>query len=226
MPEKLSPPKGKPVKSGNNSPSTPKVIVWAFVLSILGILLIPAVAAIIMTINGWKKVQASGRGRGLAIATLVISGFWLVVFVSAIATQSSDTSDPSPSETSEVQTTDPQPTILVPEVATEEAVVIQEEEPTETLAQSNARRQAESYLSLTAFSRKGLIEQLEFEGFSKQDATYGADAVGANWKEQAARKAQEYLNLTAFSRQSLIEQLEFEGFTSAQASYGASAVGY
>ena len=86
-------------------------------------------------------------------------------------------------------------------------------------------QKAADYLSFAAFSRQGLIDQLKYEGFSEADATYGADAVGANWNEQAALKAQEYLDLTAFSRTGLIEQLEFEGFTLAEATYGANAVG-
>jgi hypothetical protein len=67
-----------------------------------------------------------------------------------------------------------------------------EEVAAETPGQENARRSAESYLEVQAFSRSGLIEQLQYEGFSKKDATYGADAVGANWKEQAARSAKSY----------------------------------
>jgi hypothetical protein len=95
----------------------------------------------------------------------------------------------------------------------------------ETVAQSNARRAAGSYLALTAFSRSGLIEQLEFEGYSTADATYGTDAQKADWNAMAAKAAKSYLALTSFSRSGLIEQLEFEGYTPAQAAYGATAVG-
>jgi hypothetical protein len=95
----------------------------------------------------------------------------------------------------------------------------------ETVAQSNARRAAGNYLALTAFSRSGLIEQLEFEGFSTADATYGTDAQNADWNAMAAKAAKNYLTLMAFSRSGLIEQLQFEGYTAAQAAYGATAVG-
>ena len=97
--------------------------------------------------------------------------------------------------------------------------------PNETVSESNARKKAASYLEYSAFSRSGLIEQLEYEGFSNQDATYGADAVGANWNEQAAKKAASYLEYSAFSRSGLIKQLEYEGFTTAQAEYGVSTTG-
>jgi len=96
----------------------------------------------------------------------------------------------------------------------------------ETISQKNAIKKADSYLSYTSFSRSGLIEQLEFEGFSTSDATYGVDAQNANWDEQAAKKAKSYLSYTSFSRSGLIEQLEFDGFTQKQAEYGVSANGF
>ena len=95
-----------------------------------------------------------------------------------------------------------------------------------TMGQRNALAKAASYLSWTAFSYSGLIGQLEFEGFSTEDATFAADNCGADWNEQAAKKAESYLSWTSFSRDGLIDQLEFEGFTYDQAAYGASAVGY
>ncbi len=95
-----------------------------------------------------------------------------------------------------------------------------------TLGQRNAIKQAESYLKFTSFSRKGLIEQLEFEGYSTEEATFAVDYLKVDWKEQAAKKAQEYLDFTSFSRQGLIDQLLFEGFTREEAEYGVSAVGY
>lgn len=94
-----------------------------------------------------------------------------------------------------------------------------------TISQQNALKKAKSYLNYSAFSRKGLIEQLEFEGFSKEDAIYGVDNVGADWDEQAVKKAKSYLNYSAFSKKGLIEQLEFEGFTHEQAVYGVEQNG-
>ena len=88
-----------------------------------------------------------------------------------------------------------------------------------------ALEKAKSYLSFTAFSYTGLIEQLEYEGFSHEEAVAAADACGADWNEQAAKKAESYLSFMDMSRSQLIDQLEFEGFTSEQAAYGADAVG-
>lgn len=95
-----------------------------------------------------------------------------------------------------------------------------------SLGQKNALRAAKNYLSVMSFSRSGLIEQLEFEGYSTEEATFAVNNCGANWNEQAALKAKSYLDLMAFSKDGLIDQLEFEGFTSEQANYGVKAVGY
>jgi len=97
--------------------------------------------------------------------------------------------------------------------------------PSETVSQKNAVAKAKSYLSYTAFSHDGLIDQLEYEKFSHADAVYGADNSGANWNEQAVRKAKAYMEYSAFSRGILIDQLKYDKFTQAQAEYGADAVG-
>jgi len=99
-------------------------------------------------------------------------------------------------------------------------------EASKTVSQSNAVKKAEQYLSFTAFSRSGLIKQLEFDGFNQSDATYGTDAQNANWNEQAAKKAEAYLSFTAFSRNGLINQLKFDGFSQREAEYGVSANGF
>ena len=95
-----------------------------------------------------------------------------------------------------------------------------------TMGQRNVAEKAKQYLEYTAFSYTGLIQQLQYEGYSVDEATYGADNCGADWNVQAAAKAQQYLEYTSFSRSGLVVQLEYEGFTSSQAEYGASAVGY
>lgn len=97
--------------------------------------------------------------------------------------------------------------------------------PSVSVSKQNALKSAKSYLNTSAFSRKGLIEQLEYEKYSTEDATYAVDNCGANWNEQALKSAKSYLNTSAFSYSGLKEQLEYEGFTSEQASYGVNNCG-
>jgi hypothetical protein len=84
---------------------------------------------------------------------------------------------------------------------------------------------AESYLQFQAFSRTGLIKQLEFEKFATEDATWAVDHVKVDWMEQAAKKAKSYLEHQAFSHDSLVQQLAFEGFTPEEAEHGTTADG-
>lgn len=98
--------------------------------------------------------------------------------------------------------------------------------PNGTIGQKNALAKAKSYLSFSAFSYKGLVDQLEYSKFSREEATYAADNCGADWNEQAAKKAQSYLSFSSFSRDGLIEQLEYSGFTHEQAVYGVQKNGY
>ena len=112
-----------------------------------------------------------------------------------------------------------------PATAAEKAPAPEASEAVESVSEANARASAEQYLSGQSFSRKGLIEQLKFEGFSTADATYGVGAVSVDWNEQAARSAEQYLSGQSFSRSGLIEQLEYEGYTGAQARYGVNQTG-
>ncbi len=95
-----------------------------------------------------------------------------------------------------------------------------------TISQKNALQSAKTYLLYAAFSYGGLINQLEYEKYSHEDAVFAADNCGADWYEQAAKCAKTYLALTAFSRDGLIDQLMYEGFTKEQAEYGATTNGY
>lgn len=98
-------------------------------------------------------------------------------------------------------------------------------EPQLTVSQQNALGSAENYLSISGFSRTGLIKQLEFEGYSTDDATLAVDTVGADWMVQAERSAKNYMDVSSFSRSGLIGQLEFEGYTTEEAEHGANSVG-
>lgn len=118
-------------------------------------------------------------------------------------------------------------TISVPaEPGTEVMIVALAPKPVLTMGQEQAVKKGESYLQLMGFSRSGLIEQLTFEGFAVEDATFAADHIAPDWNAEAAEKAESYIDLMAFSREGLIEQLMFEGFDQAQAEFGATSVGY
>jgi hypothetical protein len=97
--------------------------------------------------------------------------------------------------------------------------------------QTNAVRSAEQYLSMTGFSRKGLIDQLSSdagEGYSVADATAAVDSLSVDWNENAAKSARQYLSMSGFSCKGLIEQLSSsagEKYTAEQATYGARQAG-
>lgn len=111
------------------------------------------------------------------------------------------------------------------EYKSESKVEVEREDNNLSTSQSNALKKANSYLRHTAFSREGLIEQLEFEKYSYDDAVYAVDNCGADWNEQALKKAKSYLSHSAFSESSLTEQLEFEGFSNSEAIYGVDNCG-
>lgn len=94
-----------------------------------------------------------------------------------------------------------------------------------TINQKNVMQCAKDYLKYSAFSYTGLIEQLEYEQFSHEDAVWAADNCNADWNEQALLSAKSYLNYSAFSYTGLIDQLKYEGFTTEQATYGADNCG-
>lgn len=99
--------------------------------------------------------------------------------------------------------------------------------PTETSGQRNAKKAAENYLSISAFSRAGLVQQLSSSAgdrYSVADATYGVDAQHADFMEQAYKAAKNYLSISTFSRNGLITQLSSaagDKYTLKQATYGA-----
>ena len=95
-----------------------------------------------------------------------------------------------------------------------------------TIGQKNALESAESYLKYSSFSREGLINQLEFEGFEEDDIIFAVDHVKVDWNEQCYKTAMSYLEYSSFSKQGLIDQLEFEGFTDEQIAYAIEKVGY
>ena len=95
-----------------------------------------------------------------------------------------------------------------------------------TIGDQNAVKKAQNYLKYMPFSKEGLVNQLEYEGFSSKEAEFGVNHIDVDWNEQAAKKAESYLKYMAFSRSGLINQLVYDKFTQQQAEYGVSAVGY
>lgn len=91
--------------------------------------------------------------------------------------------------------------------------------------QKNALKSAKSYIDLMGFSYQGLIDQLEYEGYSHDEAVYGADNCGADWNAEALESAKSYIRTSPFSYTGLIDQLEYEDFTYEQAVYGADNCG-
>ena len=100
-----------------------------------------------------------------------------------------------------------------------------------TIAQRNAVRSANSYLQLSGFSRRGLIEQLSSDfgdGYNVGDATVAVDSLSVDWNAQAARSAAAYLQISGFSCRGLIQQLSSDAgdsYTVEQATYGATQAG-
>lgn len=97
--------------------------------------------------------------------------------------------------------------------------------------QNNAVRSAKQYLSISGFSRNGLIRQLSSEageGYKVTDATVAVDSLNIDWNQQAVRSAKQYLSISGFSCKGLITQLSSsagDGYTTSQATYGAKQAG-
>ena len=111
---------------------------------------------------------------------------WLIAVLACVAIGAAcgggGGSDPSdtvaPTTTAAPKTTfAPNPTVapIVPKVRTS---LSPSTTAKESVGEQNAREMAADYLDYSAFSRSGLIDQLEFEGFTTTQAQYGANAVG------------------------------------------------
>ena len=143
------------------------------------------------------------------IFVILVIGFWMFVANEIFNEEESTSSTRSVTSNSVEDTAEP--------VATTESI---------PLSKQNALRAAKGYLDIMPFSASKLVKQLEFDGYSHDDAVYGAANCGADWNQQAAAAAKNYLNLMPFSKEKLIEQLVFDGYTQEQAEYGVSTVGY
>lgn len=100
-----------------------------------------------------------------------------------------------------------------------------------TPAQKNAVRSAKQYLSMTGFSRDGLVQQLSSsagDGYELADATAAVDSLEVDWNENAVKSANQYLSISGFSCKGLIEQLSSSSgdkYTESQATFGAQKAG-
>lgn len=103
-----------------------------------------------------------------------------------------------------------------------------DEEP--TMEQSNALKSARDYLRHTAFSKKGLFNQLHSEygeGFTEEAAQYAVDNVITDWKENALESANQYLDLSPMSANDLYNQLVSdygEQYTNEEAQYAIDSI--
>jgi hypothetical protein len=97
--------------------------------------------------------------------------------------------------------------------------------------QKNAVRSAKNYLSISGFSRAGLIDQLSSpygDGYDVADATAAVNSLSVDWNAQAVRSAKQYLQIMGFSCRGLIDQLSSDAgdkYTRSQATYGAQQAG-
>jgi hypothetical protein len=163
--------------------------------------------------NEAYKIGDSKTGSEYSKTAIAFTSIFLFIVVAMVVSLSNTGND---SKSEESNLTD---TVYV-EPAPEPVV------SSETIGESSAKRKAESYLSISGFSKKGLIDQLKFEGFTSAEATYGVENIVVDWNVQAGRKAESYMSLMGFSATGLMEQLVFEGFTKEQAAYGAYVVGF
>lgn len=81
----------------------------------------------------------------------------------------------------------------------------------------NALSSARKYLKVSSFSKLKLKEQLIYEEYSDEAASYAVDNVLTDWNENAIKTAEKYLDLSSFSKDSLFDQLIHDGYTNEEA---------
>lgn len=160
-----------------------------------------------------KKWKDMNKGEKIATVILFLIFVWIFIWiVSSVNSISTQTTDNQEAQEIIYEEDTSSPTIT-------------DTKPEATVSQKNALKSANSYISMGGFSRDGLIKQLEFEKYSKEDAVYGVDNANPDWMKQAAMSAESYMKTSSFSRGSLIQQLLHEGFTQEQSEHGATSVG-
>lgn len=168
------------------------------------------------------------------VMVLLVVFFVAICIIGGVSSGKSYNENSSKTEITEaeiIRNTDHEPGRLPTKETETEEITTEPTEPTTevitaTLGERNALRKAESYLNYTSFSKEGLRDQLEYEGFASDEIDYALDNIVVDWNEQAAAKAESYLKYSSFSREGLAGQLEYEGFTAEQIEYALTAVGY
>lgn len=176
--------------------------------------------------------KGNGRGKGCLVAVGVLAALAIVGSLTSPNRKPAPATSIVSSEKADVGAA------AAPEAAAASSQAAPVPEETESAPsvglfgpQANAARNAEQYLSMTGFSRRGLIEQLSSDagnGYDLEDATAAVDSLTVDWNEQAARSAKQYMDMTGFSCTGLIEQLSSDAgskYTEAQARYGAQQAG-
>lgn len=82
-----------------------------------------------------------------------------------------------------------------------------------------ALKEAEESLQYSDFSHDGLVDYLEYDGFTHEAAVYAADNVEVDWNEEALNSANDYINYSPMSESGLKGQLEFEKYTDDEVNY-------
>lgn len=171
--------------------------------------------------------------------------FWILGAIALIVIISAAASNPKPAKSSNASgsttTTRPSITTTTPTTAAQTTTstpstfatttTTTNSAPSLTQQQQSAVQSANQYLSTEAFSRLGLIDQLDSSfgsGYSVGDATIAVDSLSVNWNAEAVQAAKQYLQTQPFSCANLINQLDSSfgsKFTVAQATYGATKAG-
>ena len=171
----------------------------------IGIFILPWVFAWFLLRSGY-----SNTARLIAFS-------WMIVTVLLVIVGGGD-----PGQPTTANSTPPQ--VAGEEAAPEELVKL-------TGPQKNAVRSAKQYLSISGFSRDGLIQQLSSsagDGYDEADATAAVDSLDVDWNENAVKSAKQYLSISGFSCDGLIRQLSSSAgdkYTVSQATYGARQAG-
>jgi hypothetical protein len=184
----------------------------------------------ILTEHGWVPTAPAPAPEAPKAKKPIYKRWWVIALAAIVAigvlSQAASGSDEDKAEAPQQEAAQTAPKADKPsgQPKAEKPAPAEDEAPAMTAAQENAVGSAEDYLEFSSFSRKGLIEQLRFEGYSNKDAAFAVDAISPNWNEQAAGSAEDYIDTSGFSREGLIEQLKFEGYTQQQAEHGVNAI--